>query len=234
MKGAVGWFDWIRKLPWGDPFFDCVVLSMLVFAIGGFGGAINAAYAMNAMIHNTAWVQGHFHLTVGTAVALSFMGATYWLLPRLSGRELCFKAAAQVQPYLWFIGMMLFAVSNHITGILGMPRRVYAAGYQESPVAAQWEEWTTITAVGGVVLFLSAMFFVLVFVGTLLWGKRIEEPPAVEYAKPLQPLGKEKGIWDRMGLWTAVAVILVIVAYAYPILHLISMDRFGSPGFKPF
>ena len=41
---------------------------MITFALGGFGGAINAAYAMNAMIHNTAWIQGHFHLTVGTAV----------------------------------------------------------------------------------------------------------------------------------------------------------------------
>ena len=41
---------------------------MITFALGGFGGAINAADAMNAMIHNTAWIQGHFHLTVGTAV----------------------------------------------------------------------------------------------------------------------------------------------------------------------
>jgi cytochrome c oxidase subunit 1 len=32
---------------------------------------------MNAMIHNTAWVHGHFHLTVGTAVALTFMGMGY-------------------------------------------------------------------------------------------------------------------------------------------------------------
>jgi len=28
---------------------------MVTFALGGFGGAINAAYAMNAMVHNTAW-----------------------------------------------------------------------------------------------------------------------------------------------------------------------------------
>jgi len=27
---------------------------MLIF--GGFGGIVNASYAMNAMIHNTAWV----------------------------------------------------------------------------------------------------------------------------------------------------------------------------------
>ena len=234
MKGATGLFDWIGKLPWGDPFFSSIVLSMLVFAVGGFGGAINAAYAMNAMIHNTAWVQGHFHLTVGTATALSFMGATYWLLPRLSGKQLQFKAAAQVQPYLWFVGMLLFSITNHITGILGMPRRVFATDYQGSPIAAAWENWTTISAVGGVVLFLSAMLFVMVFVGTILWGKRLEEPPPFEYSEPLEPLSEQKGIWDRFGLWTIVAVVLIAIAYFYPIWNLLSMERFGSPGFKPF
>jgi cytochrome c oxidase subunit 1 len=61
---------------------------MLAFTLGGLGGAINAAYAMNTMVHNTAFIQSHFHLTFGTRVALTFMGATYWLLPRLLGREL--------------------------------------------------------------------------------------------------------------------------------------------------
>ena len=74
MKGARGLFDWLGKLPWKEPFFVSVILAMLTFALGGFGGAINAAYAMNTMVHNTAWIMGHFHLTVGTAVALTFMG----------------------------------------------------------------------------------------------------------------------------------------------------------------
>jgi hypothetical protein len=46
---------------------------------------------MNSMVHNTAWIMGHFHVTLGTTVALTFMGATYWLLPRIAGRELRFK-----------------------------------------------------------------------------------------------------------------------------------------------
>ena len=43
---------------------------MIAFVFGGIGGAINAAYAMNSMVHNTAWIQGHFHVTLGTTVAL--------------------------------------------------------------------------------------------------------------------------------------------------------------------
>ena len=57
MKGANGLFDWIGRLPWSDPFFSSVALAMIAFAFGGFGGAINAAYAMNAMVHNTAWIR---------------------------------------------------------------------------------------------------------------------------------------------------------------------------------
>src|SRR6185436_16158690 len=106
MKGATGLSNWILQLPWADPFFSSVALAMIAFVFGGFGGAINAAYAMNAMVHNTAWIQGHFHVTVGTAVALSFMGVSYWMLPRLTGRAILWPGVAAVQPYLWFAGMM--------------------------------------------------------------------------------------------------------------------------------
>jgi cytochrome c oxidase subunit 1 len=48
---------------------------------------------------------GALPLTLGTTAALSFMGATYWLLPKITGRELKFMGLARVQPYLWFLGM---------------------------------------------------------------------------------------------------------------------------------
>ena len=233
MRGGRGWFGWLKTLPWGQPFFTSVVLAMLIFAVGGFGGAINAAYGMNAMVHNTAWVQGHFHLTVGTAVALTFMGVTYWLLPRLTGRELKFPAFAQVQPWLWFAGMLLFSVANHVTGLLGMPRRVYDPAYGGAADAAGWAPWTAVSAAGGVILFVSAMSFILVAFGTPLWGKKIERPPELEYAEALEPV-ERRSIWDRLGLWTLVAAILVVLAYAYPLWDLLRMERFGSPGMSPF
>jgi cytochrome c oxidase subunit 1 len=233
LKGATGWFDWIGKLPWKQPFFASVALAMVTFAIGGFGGAVNAAYGMNGMIHNTAWVQGHFHLTVGTATALSFMGAAYWFLPRLTGRELRFSSLARVQPYLWFIGMMAFSLVNHATGLAGMPRRVYDASYGGHPAAEAWQAWTGISALGGVVLFVSAMFFVCVMFGSLR-GRKLEEPLTIEYAQTLRPRAPGRAFWDRFGLWTVIALLLIAIAYGYPILRLLGMERFGSPGFRPF
>ena len=233
LKGATGLFDWIGKLPWKDPFFSSIALAMLTFALGGFGGAINAAYAMNTMVKNTSWIQGHFHLTVGTAVALTFMGVSYWMLPRLTGYPIRLRALAITQPYLWFVGMMLFSLTSHISGIMGMPRRVYSASYQGSEVAASWQTLTLISAVGGVILFISSAFWLVVLVGSVL-GEKNERRPPIEFAKPLVPVSGSAGIWDRFGFWTLVATALILIAYAYPIVHLLSLERFGSSAFKPF
>jgi len=188
---------------------------------------------MNAVVHNTAFIQGHFHLTVGSAVALTFMGAAYWLLPRLSGRELELGLLARVQPYLWFVGMMLFSFSNHITGLMGMPRRIYDASYAGSPVAAAWRGLTGVSAVGALFLFASAAFFMLVMIGTALAGRR-REPEPIVWAEPLEPVATRRTLLDRYGLWTVLAVILVVIAYAYPLWAHLRMVRYGSPGFAPF
>jgi len=230
MKGATGLFNWIGRLPWKDPFFASVALAMLGFTFGGFGGAINAAYAMNAMVHNTAWIQGHFHVTLGTTVALTFMGATYYLLPRLLGRDLRLMGLARVQPWLWMLGMSLFSTSYHIAGLRGLPRRVYSAALN-GEYGAQWHTLTVVAAVGGTILFLSALSFVVVVLAT--WISRKSVPAAaMEFAVPLKPAAA--GVWDRFGLWTVVAILLVALAYVYPLMTLYLHQRFGSPGFKPF
>jgi len=232
-RGATGLFDWLGKLRWGDPLVASVLLSMLLFAVGGFGGAINASYGMNSMVHNTAWIQGHFHLTVGSAVALTFMGTAYWLVPKLVRRELELSLLAKVQPYLWFMGMLLFSISNHITGLMGMPRRIYDAGYQGSAVAETWTSLTGVSALGGVFLFTSAAFFLLVMVGTVLAGRPTTDT-TLAFAEPLEGQPTKRILFDRLGLWVLAAIVLVLIAYAYPLADHLRMQTYGSPGFRPF
>jgi len=187
------------------------------------------------VVHNTAWITAHFRLTVGSAAALTFMGTCYWLVPRVTGRELELKLLAKVQPYLWFLGMALFSFTGHVAGLLGLPRRVFATGYNDAAQAQAWHTLTSVSALGGVVLFASAGFFVLVMLGTLLAGERREQPPIVWADSLGRPeSGYVSGIWDRLGLWFAVAVVLVVIAYAVPLWDLMHLTRYGSPGFKPF
>jgi cytochrome c oxidase subunit 1 len=231
-RGGKGPFAWLGKLPWGDPLVASALCAMLLFAVGGFGGAINASFGMNAMVHNTAWVPGHFHTTVGSAVALTFMGAAYWLVPRLSGRRLELEPMAKVQPYLWLLGMLLFSIPTHVTGLLGMPRRVYDASYGGDVTTEGWRILTGMSAVGGLLLFASAAFFVLVMVFSAFAKK--SDQPAIEFAEALEPPGGRTSLFDRLSLWTVVAALLVVAAYGYPILRHLGMERFGSPGYSPF
>lgn len=232
MRGGQGVFGWIRRLPWGDPLVSSVILSMLLFAIGGWGGAINASFGMNAVIHNTSWVPGHFHMTVGSASALTYMGTCYLVVPRLLGRRLELVPMARVQPWLWFLGISLFSIPAHLTGLMGMPRRVFDPRYADHTTAVSWQWLTDVSAVGGIVLFASALFFVLVMLFTL-FGPRVPREP-IEFSEPLEDPGTKGAYLDRLGILTAVAVLLIVVAYGYPIWQHFQMPRFGSPGFSPF
>src|SRR5262245_55245358 len=235
LRGGKGLFGWIRTLPWGNPMVASVLLACLLFMVGGFGGAINAAYMLNSVVHNTAWIAAHFHLTVGSAAALTFMGTCYWLVPKVSGRSLELGLLAKVQPYLWFLGMALFSFTGHIAGLMGLPRRVFTTDYAGAPQAHMWEGLTRISALGGVVLFASAGFFVLVMLGTLLAGKPTEPEPIVWAESLGTPAGGYKvTVWDKLGLWFAVAVVLVLIAYVVPIWDILHLTRYGSPGYKPF
>jgi len=235
LRGGKGLFGWIRALPWGNPTVSSALLAGLLFMVGGFGGSINGAYALNAVVHNTAWIHAHFHLTVGSAVALTFMGTAYYLVPRLSGRDLELGLLAKVQPYLWFLGMVLFSFVNHVTGLMGMPRRIFTDTYNGAPQAQIWQGLTRVSALGGVVLFASAGLFVMVIVGTLLAGAR-KPQPALEWAEPLgvPDGGHRVAIWDKLGLWFAVAVALAAIAYVIPLWDLLHLTRYGSMGYKPF
>jgi cytochrome c oxidase subunit 1 len=195
---------------------------------------INASLNIDMLVHNTAWIPGHFHLTVGTAVALTFMAITYWLWPQLTGKKLQFKGVALAQPYSWFIGMTLMSNALHRQGLAGVPRRVsepqYAGIDYEVPFGTMAEmNWQV--AIGGIILFVSLILFLVVLVGT--WWK---DEPATDVDDTIPPplSGPEHSpkILDNLKLWIGVAVVLVIIAYSLPLAEMVA-DGLFSPGALP-
>ena len=136
--GRHGFVAIVRGLPWGDPTFSGAAFGMILFLFGGFGGLVNASYSMDVLVHNTIWIVGHFHVTVGGPVALTFVGAAYRLVPALTGRKLWLPKLAVAQTWLWFIGMLLMSTSMHWAGLLGAPRRTAEVSYAGSAIAATW------------------------------------------------------------------------------------------------
>lgn len=230
--GRRGFLAIVRWLPWRDPTFSGCTLGMLLFIPGGFGGIVNASYSMDVLVHNTMWIVGHFHITVGGPVALTFMAAAYRLVPELTGRKLFAPKLALAQTYLWFGGMCLMSLSMHWAGLLGSPRRAADVSYLGSVVAATWHGQMVAAAVGGVLLFISIVMFVTVAVGTRLQDAQTEKPPRFTFAAVDTDALPTPAIFDHVERFAAGALALAFVAYAGPMYDYLSQAHYLVPGMR--
>jgi cytochrome c oxidase subunit I len=230
--GGKGLLGWIRKLPWGEPSVVAQILAMCGFVLGGISGLVNASYSVNLVIHNTAWVPGHFHLTVGTAVALSFMGITYWLVSFLTGRELWGKKVAVTQAWLWLAGVCTFSLGQVNGGLDGMPRRLNVSQLTYGQNLPAWHTSHVLTAIGGSVMFISGSLFLIVLVATLLVGRKgviVDIPVAEEFVSGPQD---SAAILDRWPVWIGVAILFILIAYGP--FFLTYVPNFVSSGLTPW
>ncbi|HYM91519.1 MAG TPA: cbb3-type cytochrome c oxidase subunit I, partial [bacterium] len=229
-RGGRGLFGWMRALPWGDPSFATQNLAMILFAFGGIGGLVNASYNVNLVVHNTLFVPAHFHLTVATAVTLTFMGVLYWLLPHLTGRKLWAPKLALAQAWTWFVGMLIMSGAMHLVGLdYGVPRRAMlgSASYAE----AAWKPLLADAAVGGVILWISVTLFFIVVVGTLVAGARSEQRVEMPVTEPYQAAPVPAWL-DNWRLWISFAVVLIVLAYGPVLINLIATAQLNAQGLR--
>ncbi|MFB6171520.1 MAG: b(o/a)3-type cytochrome-c oxidase subunit 1 [Haloarculaceae archaeon] len=237
-NGGGGLVSWLRDLPWDDPAFVGCALAGLMFAAGGFSGMINAGMNINYLIHNTLWVPGHFHLTVGTAFALTAMAITYWLFPQISGKRLRGRTAALAQPYLWFLGMTLMSNAMHRAGLAGVPRRTAApewntvGGVSFQGVVGTYGEMRAQIAIGGTLLFISLCLFLYVVARTWFSGRSASIDVNGVIPPALSGPEHSPSILDNYRLWLLIAAVLVVVAYGPPIFSMVA-DGLLQPGSPP-
>jgi cytochrome c oxidase subunit 1 len=230
-QGRKGFIATVRSLPWNDPTFSGAGLGMLLFILGGFGGLINASYSMDTVVHNTIWIVGHFHVTVGGPVALTFLGATYWLLPRLTGRALWKPQWALFQTRLWFLGMLVMSLSMHYAGLLGAPRRTANVGYLGAAAASAWQPFMLLAAAGGMLLFCSVLIFVAVSVGTMFNSEKCESTEAV-FAEAADSAMTTPASLQKLYRWGVLALVLAVLAYAGPLHDMLQHPGFLAPGMR--
>ncbi len=234
-RGGKGLFGWIRTLPWGDPSVAAQILAMFTFVFGGITGLINASYTVNQVVHNTTWVPGHFHMTVGSAVALTLMGIAYWMIPYLSGRRLWGRGFAVAQSWVYTIGVLIFARGMISGGLEGMPRRTFWA---ESAYAAEKSEWIlagALTGIGGTLMTIGAVMFFIVIIMTAWTGKKGEQPMDIPVSETLTApasSGWELRL-DNMTFWVIIAILLIVIAYG-PFFMTYFPLNMVSPGFRFF
>jgi cytochrome c oxidase subunit 1 len=226
VRGGRGVFGWIPALPWREPMVLAVGLSLVMLGLGGFGGLINMSYAMNMMIHNTSWVTAHFHLIFGGAVVSMYFAIAYEMWPRITGKPLRSKQFACWQLWLWFWGMLITTIPWHIAGLMGQPRRVATFDYAD-PLNARMGALVIISVVGGLILLISAVLLIIILVRSH-FGERTMGAP-LRYALAVNPPMRVPPSLNGFALWNAIVLVLMVVAYGYPIGQFFFLKQHSVP-----
>lgn len=175
-----GFFEWLRKAPWGDPGFSGMALSIVIFGfLGGITGVTIGTEQINIIAHNTMRLPGHFHATVAGGTALAFMALSYYVFPLIFRKRVSFWKLAKIQPYLFAAGLTTMSMSMIYMGIFGMPRRLADATFSNAPFKVEFHPvvWMvqTIFGIGGLTLAISVLLFVAIAVVTVFFGKPVTE-----------------------------------------------------------
>lgn len=163
-------FAWITTVFTGRPVFKTAFLFIIgflvTFVLGGITGIMVGAVPFDWQVHDSYFVVAHFHyVLIGGVTFPVFAGIYYWT-PKFTGRLLNEKLG-KLHFWLFFIGFNVAFFPMHISGFLGMPRRVYT--YQEG---MGLDIYNLISTIGAFVLALG----VAVFIYNFLYSRRNGEP----------------------------------------------------------
>ncbi|WP_035512879.1 cbb3-type cytochrome c oxidase subunit I [Paraburkholderia nodosa] len=251
LQGGRGWFGWFKALPWRDPGVAGQVLAAVTFIFGGASGIVNGSWQLDSVVHNTTFLPGHFHLTVGSVTAMTFMSIAFWLVPHLTGRELISRRLALAAIWAWFTGILIFSFGMLWAGLYGVPRRAWISELPPSAYDALYGAAhipLALVALGGIILWMAIACFYVVFFGTLLAGARREERLPVPFAHafgrresyaldaagPATPAGHEHEsptarVLEPVGWWSLFAFVVMLAAYV-PIFWSFMRHVIHAPG----
>ena len=172
---GIKFFNWLATMYGGrislasPMLFSCGFLSM--FVLGGLTGIMLAAAPFDFQVSDTYFVVGHFHwVLIGGTLFGVFSAIHYWY-PKVTGRMLS-ESLARWQFWLLLIGFILTFGPMHISGLLGMPRRIYTY-LPDRP----WERWNQLSTIGALIQVPSYLIFVINILWSLRYGKPAGDDP---------------------------------------------------------
>ncbi len=215
-----GMFEWLRKAPWGNPAFSSTFISIIIFGfIGGITGVVMGTEQINLIIHNTIYVPAHFHATVAVGTTLTFMGLTFFLIPVLFRRQMIFPTLAKWQPFLFGGSMTVLILFMMGAGTLGVSRRHWDMDFAGAALSFEYSGMAYtlmgIAGIGAVVAVIAGGAFLLITVGSLLWGKKLDPSAGI--------LQSFLGVPLSSGNYNAQPEILAMAA---------PVEEHGSAGFE--
>ncbi|HEY8386906.1 MAG TPA: cbb3-type cytochrome c oxidase subunit I, partial [Porticoccaceae bacterium] len=135
---------------------------LVIFVCGGLTGVMLALVPFNWQVHDTHFVVAHMHYVLVGGMLFPLIAGLYYWLPHLTGR-MPSERLGRWAFWLTFGGFNLTFLLMHLTGLRGMPRRVYT--YEPG---LGWDWLNLLSSVGG---FVMAIGVALLLVDLALHGR---------------------------------------------------------------
>ncbi len=162
-------FSWIATMWGGSIKFKTPMLFVIgflfLFTIGGLTGIVLSNSGVNAVVHDTYYVVGHFHYVLSMGAVFGIFAGWYYWIGKITGLQYP-EALGQIHFWLFFAGVNITFFPMHFLGLAGMPRRV-----PDYPDA--FSGWNAIASFGSFVSSISIVLFFYVAYVTLTQGERV-------------------------------------------------------------
>lgn len=100
-----------------DPVLKFFIAAVTFYGMATFEGPLLSIKSVSALAHYTDWIVGHVHSGALGWNGFMAAGMFYWLVPRLYGRELHSKAAADFHFWIATFGIILYVIAMWVSGI---------------------------------------------------------------------------------------------------------------------
>ncbi len=134
IPSAVQIFAWLATMYYGRVVYTTSMLFAIAFivqfVIGGISGVMTAAVPFDWQVTDTYFVVAHIHYVLAGGTLFGVLAGIYYWYPKMYGRMLD-ERLGKLSFALLFIGFNLAFFPMHVSGMLGMTRRVYT--YASSP-----------------------------------------------------------------------------------------------------
>jgi len=204
-------FSWLATVAAGKKPFRITTPSLFVlgflfiFTLGGLTGVMVAMVPFDWQVHDTYFVVAHFHYVLIGGMVFPLFATFYYWAPMVS-RNMLSERLGRWAFFLMFIGFNVSFFPMHLTGMLGMPRRVWTY-----PADMGWDTLNMISTVGAFVIAVGVLVFIIDLVlhfrpgeggpenpweaGTLEWlPSDVYSTRSIPHVRSLEPL------WDQPNL----------------------------------
>ncbi|TCT10180.1 cytochrome c oxidase subunit I [Paralcaligenes ureilyticus] len=189
IPSAVATFAWIATIWLGRPVYRVPFLFfsgfVLLFVIGGLSGVMTAAVPFDLQLTGTYFVVAHLHYVLLGINVFPVLGGIYYWFPKVTGK-MTSEALGKLSFWISFVGFNVAFFPMHISGLLGMPRRMYTY-----PADMGWDTTNMITSIGSFVFALGILIFMVDIALSLRSGKTANINPwdaaSLEWSLPSPP-----------------------------------------------